>query len=372
MKIVLNHLKDIASAVMYAAEARDIEQVLARIAQISMQLVNARYAAIGVPDDQGGMKHFEVAGMTGDQIRQIAHPPVGKGLLGAIMRQREIIRLPRMQDDDRAIGFPPGHPAMTSLLGVPIQIGQSLFGLIYLTDRQDGHPFDNEDQWLIEAMAGYAALAIMTAQVSEQKSRVALLEERERIGMELHDGVIQSLYAMGMHLDMIRTSQQIDGTNLLPVIDALNTVIEDIRQYIMNLKAKQSEQKSIYRCIDDLLTRLPIPESIEVTIDAPHEQPPFTPVVFESICLIVNEAVSNAARHASASHIKIRAYQVDSEFKISVIDDGQGFDLNTAAEQGGLGLHNIRQRTQLYGGHLHVKTAPGQGTHLTISIPLTV
>jgi transcriptional regulator with GAF, ATPase, and Fis domain len=130
--LLLSRLNDIASAVMSAAEAGTLEQVLERIAYVAGELVNARYSALGIPDGNGGLKYFKVAGLSPEQIRHIGHLPVGHGLLGAIMQERTAVRLERMQDDHRSSGFCARHPSMTSLLGVPIQLGERLFGLLYL------------------------------------------------------------------------------------------------------------------------------------------------------------------------------------------------------------------------------------------------
>lgn len=310
--IILNRLKDMASAVMSAAEAGSLEQVLQRIAHVSGELVNAHYAALGIPDGKGSLKYFKVAGMSPEQVSRIGHLPVGYGLLGAIMKERKAVRLERMQDDPRSGGFCSGHPTMTSLLGVPIQVGAQLFGILYLCDRLDGQPFSEQDEWLVETIAGYAALAITGLQLSEQQSRLTLLEERERIGMELHDGIIQSLYAVGMHLDLIRTEPSAPVPTLKPAIADLNTIIEDIRRYILNLKASSYRAGTIYDCLQDVLTRLHIPETVTIEIDAPHTHPPFTPHTFEAICQMVNEAVSNALRHANANSIKISTREHDN------------------------------------------------------------
>lgn len=368
VSIILNSLKDIASSVMYAAKGGTVEQVLERIAQVSSELVGARYGALGVPDGKGGLKYFKVAGMTAEQIRHIQHLPLGKGLLGVVMNERHPLRLERMTDDPRSTGFCAAHPMMTSFLGVPIQAAAQLFGILYLCDRIDGQPFSEQDQWLAETMAGYAALAIAGAQLSEQQSRMNILEERERIGMELHDGVIQSLYAIGMHLDLMRTSDQIQASDLKPTINNLNAVIEDIRRYILNLSA--NNVKTIYICIRDLLERLHIPSSVRVEIDAPDQPPPFRPATFEAICQIANEALSNAVRHANAKTIKVSTHEDLNLFQIIITDDGQGFDLEQMGKHEGLGLHNIQQRAYLYGGHVLIETAPGSGTRLTITIPI--
>jgi signal transduction histidine kinase len=274
-----------------------------------------------------------------------------------------------MSEDPRAVGFPPGHPPMKSLLGVPIQIGNQLFGMLYLTDREDGQPFDEQDQWLIEAMAGYAALAIAGTKLSEQKRRLALLEERERISMELHDSVIQSLYAIGMHLDLIRSADQLEPSDMDTAIDGLNTVIEDIRSYIMNLKTSHYHQQTIRGCLEQLVERLHVPNDIQIEVDAPDVMPPFTLGTFDSICQMANEAVSNAVRHSGADRIEVNAWQDNSHFCVTIRDNGRGFDLSEVKSRGGLGLMNMQNRARIHGGHIHIETGPGKGTCLKIDMP---
>lgn len=368
--IILAQLNEIASAVMFAAEAGSLEQVLERIAQVSRELVRARYAALGVPDGGGWLKYFKVAGISPEEASRMGHLPEGRGLLGAVIVERRPIRVERIQDDPRSVGFCPAHPIMTSFLGVPIQVGQQLFGILYLCDRVDGQPFTEDDEMLLQALAGYAALAIAGSQLSEQQSRLTLLEERERIGMELHDGIIQSLYAIGMHLDLMRLSGDVRVEGLSQAIDELNTVIGDIRRYIMNLHSSEYRQKTIYERLQDMISRLHIPETLRIQIEAPNARPLFTPATFEAICQMVNEAVSNAVRHAQASSITISTQQDKDQFLIVVADNGRGFDLEQLPNQAGLGLRNIQQRAALHGGQVIIDTAPGRGTRLTISIPV--
>jgi signal transduction histidine kinase len=365
---VLNQLREIAESVMYAAEGGTIEQVLERIAHVSRSLVHARYAALGVPDGRGGLRYFKVSGITQEQIREIPHLPVGRGMLGVIMRDREVVRLEKISDDPRSCGFPPGHPPMESMLGVPIQVGTQLLGILYLCDREDGQPFDERDQWLVETMAGYAALAIAGAQLTEQQGRLSTLEERQRIGMELHDGVIQSLYAVGMHLDLMRYAGNIRSEDLGEIIGQLNQVIEDIRRYILNLRA--ARVGTINDCFREMLGRLYIPSTLQVEINAPDEPPPFAETTFAGICQIANEAISNAVRHADATCIVISTLHDQQRFQITITDDGKGFDLEAAQGNSGLGLRNMEQRARLYGGHVTIQSEPGQGTTLTITVPV--
>jgi two-component system, NarL family, sensor histidine kinase DevS len=372
VQFLLERLRHIAALVMYAAEANTLPEVLQRIAEVSAELVRARYAALGVPDGKGGLIYFEVFGITPEQIRRMEHPPIGKGLIGAIMHNQETLRLTRMKDDPRSVGFPAHHPTMTSLLGVPIRVGQHLLGMLYLSDRLDGKPFSEDDETLIETMAGYAALAIAGSELRDQQSRLTLLEERERIGMELHDGIIQALYAVGMNLELLRTSDRLDPGSLEPPIDNLNEVIEDIRGYIMNLKRRGDRLHTIREYLNDVVRRLHIPAGLKIEIDAPDAQMPFGGPLYDALSQMTNEALSNVIRHASAKCVVLHAYPRGPNFEVTIADDGKGFDPEGAEHKEGLGLRNIRQRARLNGGDVVIDSAPGKGTTVTILLPLPV
>jgi signal transduction histidine kinase len=151
-----------------------LEVVLERIAQLARVQAGARYAALGVLDEQGKLVHFIPVGMTSDEIRQMAHPPIGLGLIGAIAKERRTIRVADMSQDNRSVGFPPNHPPMTSFLGVPILSGNRLLGQIYLTDKEDYSEFTRDDERVIEMLAAYAAVAIVNARMYRE------LEERDQ------------------------------------------------------------------------------------------------------------------------------------------------------------------------------------------------
>lgn len=370
VSLLLNYVKEITSSVMYAAEADTVGEVLERIAEASRDLVRARYAALGVPNGKGGLEYFMFSGISKMEAHGIGHLPEGRGLLGAIMRERKPIRLEHIKDDPRSIGFPPAHPAMDRFLGVPIIVADHLFGMLYLTDRKDGKPFTEQDQWLIETMAGYAALAIAGAKLREQRGQLTLLEERERIGMELHDGVIQSLYAIGMQLQLMRTTRNLQPDALMPVMQNLNTVIEDIRSYIQNLKVNNFKQQSIQECLETMLSRLHIPETLKIEIVAPSGDMPFLPTTYEALCQMANEAISNVIRHADATHVTLTARQQNGNFELHIEDNGKGFDMAEHSERRGLGLQNIQQRARLHSGTVTIHSSPGAGTHIIISLPI--
>ncbi len=369
MTNIVKQLNKISSAVMYATEGVDLNEVLQRVAEVSRALVQCKYAALGIPDGKGGLAHFKVAGISQEEMARIGHLPIGHGLIQAPIRERHIIRLENMQEDERSVGFPDNHPQMTSLLGVPIQMGDQLFGVLYLCDREDGQAFTDQDQQLIETLAGYAALTIVGAMSNEQQSQMKVLEERERIGMELHDGVIQSLYALGMQLDLLRITEGLQPDQLKPVIGGIDTVISDIRRYIMRLRTVDGQQKTIYACFQEMSQKLHFADNIDVHIHAEDNAPPFPPATFEGLCLIINEALSNAVRHAQATEIIISAITDDTTFKVQVQDNGKGFDIKTI-EDSGLGLSNMHKRARFYGGTVKVDSAVGVGASIEIIIPI--
>lgn len=370
VSLLLKYLKDMTSSIMHATEAETVGGVLERIAEASRVLVRTRYAALGIPDGKGGLEYFMFTGIEAEEAQVIGHLPHGRGLLGAIMRERQPIRVEHIANDPRSIGFPAHHPDMDRFLGVPIIVADQLFGMLYLTDRLDGKPFTEQDQWLIETLAGYAALAIAGARLRQQNHQLTLLEERERIGMELHDGVIQSLYAVGMQIQLIHATRSTAPESLIPVMQNINSVIEEIRGYIQNLKSQSFQQKTISECLHEMVSRLHIPPQIEVIVSAPAGNMPFLPTTFEALAQMANEALSNVIRHADATQIHLSAYQQNNIFTLEIGDNGRGFQADDPDRQVGLGLRNIQQRARLHGGSVIIQSQPEHGTNVLLSLPI--
>ncbi|MBE2183944.1 MAG: hypothetical protein IAE89_11000, partial [Anaerolineae bacterium] len=195
------------------------------------------------------------------------------------------------------------------------------------------------------------------------------LEERERVGMELHDGIIQSLYAIGMQMQLMKLSQPTMKDELSKATRSLDVVIEDIRHYILNLKVAHYEQQSLRVNLLDVLARLHIPDTLTVEINAPDRQPPFGPPVVEAVCQIAYEAISNVIRHAEATNAAIEVTEDAHAFRMVIRDDGRGFNPTGGGERHGLGLHNVIQRARIYGGDVEVESMPGSGTRLILTLP---
>jgi signal transduction histidine kinase len=370
VSIVLNTLADVAPAVMRASEAQTVEQLLEELARLAKQLIPSRYAALGVPDANMGMRYFKTSGMTPEELAMMEHMPEGHGLLGAVLKERRTIRVAHIQSDPRSSGFPHYHPSMTSFLGTPILAGEQVLGMLYLCDKDGSGEFAESDEWMLESLAGYAALAIAGSMLRDKTKRLTLLEERQRIIMELHDGVIQSLYAVGMYLDLLRTgAESVAPDSLSAAINDLNLVIDDVREYIMGLRNMDNADgsKTILACMQEMVERLKVEKAMDVEVDAPNSVPLVDDDTFDSACQIVHEALSNAARHSRAKGLKLSVLQTESALIVSIKDDGIGFD--TAQRSEGLGLRNMRRRAELIHGHVQIDSQPGQGTRLTLTVP---
>jgi len=350
-----------------------LPRTLQAIVDIARELAQARYAALGVPGDDGTLKAFITSGLEAGMVRNIEHEPRGLGLLGAILESDTPIRLERITDDARSVGFCAHHPPMTKFLGVPIISRGERLGNLYLTDPLDDEPFDEDDERLIVLLSKHAAVAIENARLSEQLQSLALSRERDRIGMELHDGVIQSVYAVGMKLEILRgqfpmTPEQ--ETQYHAIITDLNQIIEDIRNYIRNLRSAREEQVTFKQRLENLARHFRDFAQVDVAIDVPGTLRTLNDQQRHSLTQIVREALSNVARHAKATQVRIIVREVGNNLTVTIGDNGHGFDTSRTETMNSFGLRNMVQRAKRLGGTLLIESEIGQGTTITAQVPI--
>jgi signal transduction histidine kinase len=222
------------------ASLQSVDEVLQVIVEQVRPLVGARYAALGIVDEAGGIDRFITSGIDEDTRARIGDLPRGRGLLGLIIRENRPYRIRDIATDDRRFGFPPNHPPMHSFLGVPVTVQGASIGNLYLTEKVGAEEFSAEDQRLVETFALHAGIAIENARLHEQAERLAVVDERERIGQDLHDGIIQSLYAVGLSLEdvpeLIRDDPDEVERRVERAIESLHLTIQDIRNFIFGLR----------------------------------------------------------------------------------------------------------------------------------------
>ena len=360
-----------------------LDKVLKQITDSARTLVGARYAALGVPSAEGHMEKFVTSGIATEQAEQIPHRPLGLGVLGAIMRESRSIRLPQVGDDPRSIGFPPGHPPMKSFLGVPIMAGSEVLGNLYLTDKvleqEDGTwikatEFTAADQQLVEMLAAHAAVAIQNARLYEQVGRLAIVEERSRIGMDLHDGVIQSIYAVGLILESARLQLHDEpgeaDQSLLQAIAGLNNAIRDIRNFILDLRPQRFSgdlNQALARLIREFQANAMVPIRFSAQASTLSALPA---AVARTIFLTTQEALANVARHARANEVTVEIWQEPEMIILCIEDDGVGFNVNEQTQSVGHGLANMRARAEELNGSFIIQSAPAKGTQICLRVPI--
>ena len=337
----------------------DIDQVLQLIVDRVRELVSATYAALGIVDDTGRITQFITSGITAEQRRAIGDLPRGHGLLGLIIRENRAYRIPSIASHPESYGFPPNHPPMTSFLGVPITVKGDVVGRLYLTDKRDAHEFSANDQALVETFALHAGIAIDNARLHDQVQRLAVVDERDRISRDLHDSIIQSIYAVTLSLDdvpdLVGEDPDEARARVDAAIDALHAVIQDIRTFIFGLRPLLLDSGSVMDGLGTLADELRRNTAIEVEIRG--EAPPDLSVeVVAELLTIAREALANMARHSAAGHAEIALSADDGGVRLLMADDGQGFDHTATAAAGHHGLANMRARAERLGGTMVDRT----------------
>jgi len=358
------------------------DRVLQLIVDRVRVLIGGRYAALGIANAHGRIETFITAGITAEERARIGPPPEGHGMLGLIIRERRPLRVDDIATHPQRHGFPPHHPLMTTLLGVPIIVDGRAVGNLYLADKHGGHPFSEDDQTLVEMFALRAGIAIENARLHAQVGRLAIVDERERIGRDLHDGIIQSIYGVSLALEdvpelMADASEEAER-RVDRAIDALHQVIGDIREYILDLRPELGRDDDAVAAIARLAEELQLSAVVDVDMEleggaaALRGLPPH---VGADIVAITREALSNVARHSGATRASIALRVSDGRLVLEIADNGRGFvapGVRTGDEHGRhQGLRNIRDRAVGVGGAVRVESEPGAGTRIIVTLPVT-
>ena len=364
-------LEALDSATVAISQELSLERVLQIIVDSVRPLVGARYAALGIPDDRGLMERFITSGTSGQGRAAIAHPPQGKGLLGISLHDSDTLRVDDIAADPRSAGFPPEHPSMTTLLSVPVKVEGRAIGNLYLTDRVDGRPFNEDDERLVESFARHAGLAIHNARMHEELRQLAVLQERERIAQDLHDGSIQSLYAVSLALEdteeLMGSEPAQAAERIDHAIDQIHGTIQEIRDFIMGLDPDARTAVDLLSGLAALTDEFERSTLIEVELSSDPDVP-LDPDETLQLVQLTREAMSNVARHAEASKVLVNVEDRREWLRLSIIDDGRGFDTSTLQRPGHHGLTNMHARAESLGGSLTIHS-DDDGTRVVFEMP---
>jgi len=367
----LNAVDEAARAI---AGLLDVEEALQLIVERVRALVGARYAALGIvgPDDR--IQRFITSGMSHDQREAIGPLPRGRGLLGLIIREGISYRIPDIAAHPGSSGFPENHPPMTSFLGVPVTSGGRSVGNFYLTEKTGAPEFTADDQRLVELFALHAGIAIENARLHQQAAEYAIVQERDRIGRDLHDGIIQSLYAVSLSLEdvpeiMASSPGEAEG-RIDAAIDSLQASIRELRNFIYGLRPETFDGADVAAGIAALGEQFRYNTLIEidVEIDAKAARD-VSPEHGAELLQLVRESLSNAARHAHPRHLVVTFRPEDGGATLVVSDDGVGFDPSGVVAAGHQGLANMRARAAAIGATMEIESTLGRGTRIIVAVP---
>jgi two-component system, NarL family, sensor histidine kinase DevS len=354
----------------------DLDRVLQVIVDRVRILVGARYAALGIIDAGGGIERFITSGISPERRARIGAPPRGRGVLGTIIRDGLSLRVPDIARHPDRYGFPREHPPMHSFLGVPVRIGAQPIGNFYLTEKDGAPEFSAADQELVEMFALHAGIAIRNARLLQQVQELAVVDERLRISRDLHDGIIQAIYAVALSLEDVPELIDEDRADALArldrAIDRLNTTITDIRTFIVGLGAWSGT--SIIDALTAVATEVTAGSHLELRVDfgdAGAVDGRLTPQAMHELTQIAREALSNVARHSGADVASLSLRAEGDVAVLRVVDEGRGFDTLLRPGAGHFGLANLHDRAVAVGGELEVDSVPGRGTRIIVRLPMT-
>lgn len=359
----------------------NLDSLLREIIEASRELTGARYAALGILNERrDGLSQFLTAGIDAETHRAIGELPRGRGVLGRLIKHPVPLRLGRVSEHPESYGFPEGHPAMQSFLGVPIVIRGEAYGNLYLTDKVDADgaivEFDDADEGSVVVLANWAAIAIDNARSMQQDRRRATVaaaeRERTRWARELHDETLQGLGGLRVLLaSALRRGGDALQTAARDAVEQLSLEITNLRSLISELRPASLDELGLQAALESLVERMAAKGEVQIEADI-LVKPPDSPRLPVDIRVagyrLVQEALNNALKHSGASHVWLRAVRTDGTIEVDVRDDGRGFDPETTAR--GFGLIGMKERVELVGGTFDVLSAPGAGTTVRAVLPI--
>ena len=356
-----NRLEGLSEAVIDIAKGEDLRASLRRLVENAVSISGASYGALGALGKDGSLEEFTYVGLSEESADEIASFPEGRGLLGHLLTHPVALRVNPIKSHPASIGFPAGHPSMISFLGVPIRIRDEIYGSLYLTEKRDGEDFTEEDEQLVTALASAAGVAIDNARGQEAQHRVIVLAERERIARDLHDLVIQRLFATGLSLQAITKDPDLPARELLrvrEVIDNLDATVQQIRNSVFALQ----DQRGIHGLrarIQNEIDSLRNSSAINITCE--FNGPIDTVLdgdIAENVFAVLRELLTNAIKHSQASLVEVAVHALISRCEVRVIDNGVGIELDVKRS----GLQNLSKRAEEFDGTFEIYRRPSGGT----------
>jgi signal transduction histidine kinase len=385
-------LAAVSSALLAMSRHLEVRDVLKTIVASARELLDAQYAALGVPDDHGGFAQFVVDGVSDEQWKAIGPLPRQHGILASMLHEARPERLADVRKDPRFEGWPSAHPEMSDFLGLPIRDGDEVIGALFLANKlrsergnpsHPSHPtrpkpegscgFTEEDEELLAILAQHAAIALTNARLYERSRELTIAEERSRLAHELHDAVSQKLFSLRLTAQAAAALVDRDPARakgeLHQVAALAAEAADELRAAVVELRPAALDEDGLMATLRTQIQVLDRAHSARVTfvgrgvraLPAAQE---------EAVLRVAQEALHNALRHSGGEHVDVTLDRRGSGAVLRVTDDGSGFDPQAIRRAGRhLGLVSMRDRASGVGGSLSVESAPGKGTTIEMEVP---
>ncbi len=348
------------------------DAALQQIAHHARVLAGAAQATVSVPEPGGETLLIRAA--DGDRAAELQHAslPAAGSLAGEALRTGVPINVADATHDSRAHEATIAAGRFGPVFSMPLRVGGRSFGVLTVANEAGAEPFSGENLKVVELFGNQAAVALEYARLRQDLQRLAVLEDRERIARELHDGVIQALFAVGMTLQATEAKADDADTvrsRLAAAVESIDAAIRDLRNYIFGLRPGLLADRQLDQALRELATEFQERSGIVTVVDidprvAAHFVNSSTPLV-----QIAREALSNVARHAKADTCRLSFVQQDEHAVLEVDDDGQGVPTG-AFRSTGQGLRNMEERAAAMGAQFSFESSPQQGTTVRVALPL--
>ncbi|HVV23718.1 MAG TPA: GAF domain-containing sensor histidine kinase [Pseudonocardiaceae bacterium] len=368
-------LHEVSAAVLAVTSRLSVRDVLRTIVTSARRLADARYAALGVPDDNGSFAEFLADGVSDEQWRAIGPVPRQHGLLGVMLRDPNPVRLDDIRDHPQFGWWPAAHPVLTDFLGMPIVDGDEILGELFLANKNTPGGFTAADQELLRLLAAHAAIALVNARLYERSRELSIMAERNRIARELHDAVTQKLFSLRLSTDSATTLLERDparaAAELATIRELATDAMGELRAIVVGLRPVDLAGDGLQVALRkqaDLLDRV---HDAAVRFRG-RPVPGLSAAAQEAAYRIAQEALHNALRHGHPGQVTVTLSEEDGAAVLEITDDGGGFDADARPDgEAGrrLGLMSMRERAHAVGGRLTVTSRPGGGATVRLVVP---
>jgi len=365
----LEAVREISSAILGGTEGDAVLQIVVHRAR---ELVDAATATIVAPVGSGRSEPLTIRVADGAHAAELVGLPIPieGSVSGDVIRSGRPAVLADASRNSRTYQPMIALGNMGPMVLVPLVLRGRPFGTLTVANPVGGAAFDEEAVRLVETFADQASVALEYGRAQAELNRLSLLDERERIGRELHDGVIQSLFSVGMGLQAtaVRSGDPEVETRLEAAVSEIDRAIRDLRNYIFGLRPGILADRQLEQALEDLAREFGEKSGVTTVTDIDGAVAAELAPRAADLVQLTREALSNVGKHAQATTCRVSLHRDGEEAVLEIDDDGRGFD--PAAPQTGLGLRNLKDRGIAIGGRVTVETKAGEGTTIRFVIAI--